>query len=36
MNINEDIMRFLTIKVKEHSSGHSIMVNSKAKEEERS
>ena len=36
MNINEGIMRFLTIKVKEHSSGHSIMVNSKAKEEERS
>ena len=36
MNINEDIMRFLTIKVKEHTSSHSIMMNSKAKEEERS
>ena len=34
MNINEDIMRFLTIKVKEHSKGHSIMMNSRAKEDE--
>ena len=34
MNINEDIMRFLTIKVKQHANGHSIMMNSKAKEEE--
>ena len=34
MNINEDIMRFLTIKVKEHKEGHSIMMNSKAKDEE--
>jgi len=34
MNIHEDIMRFLTIKVKEHSDGHSIMMSSKAKEEE--
>ncbi len=34
MNINEDIMRFLTIKVKEHKAGHSIMMNSKAKDEE--
>ena len=34
MNIHEDIMRFLTIKVKEHSNGHSIMINSKAKEDE--
>ena len=34
MNIHEDIMRYLTIKVKEHSSGHSIMMNSKAKEDE--
>ena len=34
MNIHEDIMRFLTIKVKEHSNGHSIMMNSKAKEDE--
>ena len=34
MNIHEDIMRFLTIKVKEHSDGHSIMMNNKAKEEE--
>ena len=36
MNINEDIMRFLTIKVKEHTNGHSIMMNSRTKEEERS
>ena len=35
MNINEDIMRFLTIKVKEHTDDQSIMMNSKAKEEER-
>ena len=34
MNINEDIMRFLTVKVKEHSNGHSVMMNNKAKEEE--
>ena len=34
MNIHEDIMRFLTIKVKEHKDGHSIMMNSKAKDEE--
>ncbi len=34
MNIHEDIMRFLTIKVKEHSNGHSIMMNSKTKEDE--
>ena len=34
MNIHEDIMRFLTIKVKEHEKGHSIMMNSKAKDEE--
>ena len=34
MNIHEDIMRFLTIKVKEHDEGHSIMMNSKAKDEE--
>ncbi len=34
MNIHEDIMRFLTIKVKEHGDGHSIMMSSKAKEEE--
>ena len=36
MNINEDIMRFLTIKVKEHTNGQSIMMNSRTKEEERS
>ena len=35
MNIHEDIMRFLTIKVKEHSDGNSIMMNSRVKEEER-
>ena len=35
MNINEDIMRFLTIKVKEHTDEPSIMMNSRAKEEER-
>ena len=34
MNIHEDIMRFLTIKVTEHSNGHSIMMNSKTKEDE--
>ena len=34
MNIHEDIMRFLTIRVKEHQDGNSIMMNSKAKEEE--
>ena len=34
MNIHEDIMRFLTIKVKEHQIGSSIMMNNKAKEEE--
>ena len=34
MNIHEDIMRFLTIKVKEHKDGHSIMMNNKAKDEE--
>ena len=34
MNIHEDIMRFLTIKVKEHKDGHSIMMNSKVKDEE--
>ena len=34
MNLHEDIMRFLTVKVKEHSNGHSIMMNSKAKEDE--
>ena len=35
MNIHEDIMRFLTIKVKEHTEDQSIMMNSKAREEER-
>ena len=35
MNIHEDIMRFLTIKVKEHTEEQSIMMNSKSKEEER-
>ena len=34
MNIHEDVMRFLTIKVKEHREGYSIMMNTKAKEEE--
>ena len=34
MSINEDIMRFLTIKVKEHKDGHSIMMNSRNKDEE--
>ena len=34
MNIHEDIMRFLTIKVKEHKDGHSIMMNSRNKDEE--
>tara|TARA_A100000164_G_C21685581_1_gene666458 strand:+ start:269 stop:613 length:345 start_codon:yes stop_codon:yes gene_type:complete len=35
MNIHEDIMRFLTIKVKEHTDEPSIMMNSRNKEEER-
>ncbi len=35
MNIHEDIMRFLTIKVKAHTEEQSIIMNSKAKEEER-
>ena len=35
MNIHEDIMRFLTIKVKEHADEPSIMMNSRTKEEER-
>ena len=35
MNIHEDIMRFLTIKVKEHTDEPSIMMNSRTKEEER-
>ena len=34
MNIHEDIMRFLTFQVKEHKDGHSIMMNSRNKEEE--
>ena len=34
MNIHEDIMRFLTIKVKEHKNGHSIMMNIRNKDEE--
>ena len=34
MNIHEDIMRFLTIKVKEHADGDSIMMSSKAKDDE--
>ena len=34
MNIHEDIMRFLTVKVKDHDEGHSIMMNNKVKEEE--
>ena len=34
MNIHEDIMRFLTIKVKEHKDGHSIMMNSRNKDAE--
>tara|TARA_B100001027_G_scaffold191922_1_gene146502 strand:- start:29 stop:328 length:300 start_codon:yes stop_codon:yes gene_type:complete len=34
MNIHEDIMRFLTIKVKEHRDGQSTMMNSRAKDEE--
>ena len=34
MNLHEDVMRFLTVKVKEHDNGHSIMMNSKAKEDE--
>ena len=34
MNIHEDIMRFLTVKVKEHDEGHSIMMNNRSKEEE--
>ena len=35
MNIHEDIMRFLTVKVKDHEDGQSIIMNNKAKEEER-
>ena len=35
MNINEDIMRFLTVKVKAHKEGSSIMINNKTREEER-
>ena len=34
MNIHEDIMRFLTIKVKEHADGDSIMMNNKSKDDE--
>ena len=34
MNIHEDIMRFLTVKVKEHKDGYSIMMNSRNKDEE--
>ena len=34
MNIHEDIMRFLTIKVKEHADEDSIMMNNKAKDDE--
>ena len=34
MNIHEDIMRFLTIKVKEHADGDSIMMNSRSKDDE--
>ena len=35
MNINEDIMRFLTVKVKAHKEGGSIMMNNKTREDER-
>ncbi len=35
MNINEDIMRFLTEKVKAHKEGGSIMMNNKTREDER-
>ena len=35
MNINEDIMRFLTVKVKAHKEGASIMMNNKTREDER-
>ena len=35
MNINEDIMRFLTVKVKEHKEGSSVMMNNKTREDER-
>ena len=35
MNINEDIMRFLTVKVKAHNEGASIMMNNKTREDER-
>ena len=35
MNIHEDIMRFLTIKVKKLTDEPSIMMNSRTKEEER-
>ena len=34
MRIHEDIMRFLTIKVKDHDNNASIMMNSRVKEEE--
>ena len=34
MNIHEDIMRFLTIKVRNHADGDSIMMNSKSKDDE--
>ena len=35
MNINEDIMRFLTVKVREHKEGASIMMINKTREGER-
>ena len=35
MNIHEDIMRFLTIKVEEHTDDYSIMMSNKAREDER-
>ena len=35
MNINEDIMRFLTVKVKAHKEGASVMMNNKTREDER-
>ena len=35
MNINEDIMRFLTVKVKAHKEGASVMINNKTREDER-
>ena len=34
MNIHEDIMRFLTIKVKEHADGDSIMMNTRTRDGE--